>query len=429
MGDRARYRHLLEDPDVSRWYRNLSRGSVVTAGVYLRRLGWFCSSRGTDPKGLLRLGDRELEDMLMDTVGELEERGRAGGYVKTVVKAVRSWLAHNHRQLAVRIRIRGAEETPTLREERVPTKPELLRILMAGNRKTRAACALLAFSGLRLEVLGNYRGTDGLRLRDLPELRVEGGKVRFEKVPAMVVVREELSKAGHRYLTFLCEEGCRYLAEYLEERAGRGEELGPDSPVITPRYSGKPFVTTTKISDAIRKAMRRAGFRWRPYVLRAYFDTQLMVAENAGRVIRDYRQFWMGHKGDMEARYTTNKHRLPPEVIEDMRGAYARCQEYLQTAQPEPSPDRMREEVRRQLLLIAGFTQDQIGGLDLAGMPDEEFQAMVRRKLLSAAQNGAPRQRVVPARELDRYLEKGWEFVAALPEGRVVLRPPAGVGD
>ncbi|NIM44298.1 MAG: site-specific integrase, partial [Nitrososphaeria archaeon] len=81
----------------------------------------------------------------------------------------------------------------------------------------------------------------------------------------------------------------------------------------------------------IRVAIRKAGFPWRPYVLRSYFDTQLMLAESKGLVLRDYRQFWMGHKGDIENRYTTNKQRLPEEVVEDMREAYRRSQDYLQT--------------------------------------------------------------------------------------------------
>ena len=33
------YRALLEDENVKRWYKNTSRGSQVTADVYLRRLG------------------------------------------------------------------------------------------------------------------------------------------------------------------------------------------------------------------------------------------------------------------------------------------------------------------------------------------------------------------------------------------------------
>ena len=42
----------------------------------------------------------------------------------------------------------------------------------------------------------------------------------------------------------------------------------------------------------------------------------------------------MGHKGDMEATYTTHKGRLPQEVIEDMRGSYASCEEYLSSRLP-----------------------------------------------------------------------------------------------
>ena len=228
-------------------------------------------------------------------------------------------------------------------------------------------------------------------MRDLPEVRIAEKRVEFDRVPTMVVVREELSKGGHRYFTFMGGEGCGYLKEYLEDRIRRGEKLTPDSPVITPKLRMKPFIRTVNIGDAIRKAIRKAGFPWRPYVLRAYFDTQLMIAENAGEVIRDYRQFWMGHKGDIEARYTTNKHRLPAEVVEDMRASYRRCQEYLQTAVPEAASDRIREEFKKQLLLVAGFRPDEIEKMDLIHMSDDEFQATIRQRLLTMMENNEAR--------------------------------------
>jgi hypothetical protein len=110
------------------------------------------------------MGQKELEDLLLDSVSELEEQGKAGSYIESIVKALRSWLSHNRRELKAGIKIKGADDTPTLREERVPTKGELLRILLAGDKKARAAAALVAFAGVRLETLGNYNGTDGLRL-------------------------------------------------------------------------------------------------------------------------------------------------------------------------------------------------------------------------------------------------------------------------
>jgi hypothetical protein len=78
----------------------------------------------------------------------------------------------------------------------------------------------MAFSGLRPQVLGNYDGSDGLRLSDLLEAKIDNEKklIEFTRIPTLIRVRKPLSKAGHQYFTFLCEEGCRYIKEYLENR-------------------------------------------------------------------------------------------------------------------------------------------------------------------------------------------------------------------
>ncbi|MCX6655590.1 MAG: hypothetical protein NTY03_10810 [Candidatus Bathyarchaeota archaeon] len=91
---------------------------------------------------------------------------------------------------------------------------------------------------------------------------------------------------------------------------------------MTPKQRMKPFIRSTNVGDVIRDGIRKAGFPWRPYVLRSYFDTEMMLAESKGLVLRDYRQFWMGHKGDIEHWYTLNKSRLPDEVVEDLRARW-----------------------------------------------------------------------------------------------------------
>jgi hypothetical protein len=53
-GAPPRYRNLFRDPDIKRWYDNASKGSKITADVYLRRLGSICNSVGmANPKELL----------------------------------------------------------------------------------------------------------------------------------------------------------------------------------------------------------------------------------------------------------------------------------------------------------------------------------------------------------------------------------------
>jgi len=419
---RSKYKDLLKNAGVKRWYSNVARGSRVTADVYLRRVGSFCAGLKLTPAELASMDERKSRDLLMDFVSSMEKRGYAGSYIESIVKAVKSWLSHNYVEMKGRIKIKGSRETPSLKEERVPTQEELKKIFLSGDRKARVASILVAHSGLRLKTLGNYEGDDGLRIRDLPEINVEGDSVGFKQIPTLVIVRKELSKAGHQYLTFLGEEGCEYLKDYLEARIREGETLAPDSSTVTPKLRMKPFIRAVNIGDTIRGAMRRAGFSWRPYVLRSYFDTQLMLAESKGLVLRDYRQFWMGHKGDIESRYTTNKCRLPEAVIEDMREAYRRNQEYLQTAKPETTEERLRDAFRKQLLLVAGFTQQEAEELDLSSLSDEKFQEIVKSRLLGGEREDCAREKVVNLDEIEGYLAQGWEYVATLPNERVVIR-------
>jgi hypothetical protein len=423
MQRRAKYTYLFEDGDVRRWYENTSRGSLVSADVCLRRLGSFCEQLKIKPKEFAALPDRELHNMLMDYVSSEEKEGHAGNYINSTIKALKSWLAHNQRATKIKIKINGIDETPTLKDERVPTLGELRRIFLSGDGKARTACALVAHGGLRLQTLGDYKGKDGLRISDLPELTIESKTVTFSKVPAQVVVRQNLSKAGHQYFTFLSEEGCGYLKDYLEERLREGEKLDLSSPIITPKMKMKPFIRSVNIGDLMRDAIRKAGFSWRPYVLRCYFDTQLMLAESKGLVLRDYRQFWMGHKGDVEHRYTVNKRRLPDSVIADMRQAYEKSQEFLQTSKSsETSEEKLGNSIRKQLLLVAGLSQEDLDKMDLASMSDEELQSIIRKRLLGVQQSNGASQKVVSVDEANNYLALGWQYVAKLSENKVVIK-------
>ena len=421
---RHKHQHLLSDPNIKRWFDNIARGSIITAEVYLRRLGYICSRLGTTPQKLAGMSEEGLYTTTLDAISMLESEGKAGSYIEGFLKSIKSWGAHNGIFLRRRIKIKGVRDTPTLRDERVPTQEELKRIFMAWDRRARAACALVAHSGLRLQVLGNFKGRDGLRVGDIPELIIENGRVEFRRIPAMVVVRKELSKAGHQYFTFLGREGCMYLKDYLEGRMRAGERLTLESPIIRPKKAKKPFIRTIKIGDIIRRAIRSCGLPWRPYVLRSYFDTQLMLAESKGLIIRDYRQFFMGHKGDIENKYTTNKCRLPEKIVEDMRSSYAKCLEYLETDRPRTSQDDIKIAFRKQILLAVGFKPTEVEKMDLSAMDDETLHETIRQRLAGVMIGNGQRQKVVPVDDVEIYIAEGWEFVAALPNGKAVVKMP-----
>jgi site-specific recombinase XerD len=422
---KRKYAHLLRDKDVERWFENTGRGSRITANVYLRRLGRFCEGHGTTPKKLAKMSDKQLYDLLLDLVTEMEKRGYAGSYIVSVLKAIKSWLAFNGKELRRKVKIKDAQDTPSLADERIPTIRELKKIFLSGDLKTRVACVLVAHSGLRIGSLGNYQGNDGLRIGDIPEVRIEDGEIEFERTPALIVVRKALSKSRHQYLTFLSNEGCEYLKDYLKARMRKGEKLTKKSAIIVPKTAKKPFIRAINVGDTIRNAIRKAGLPWRPYVLRSYFDTQLMIAESKGLVLRDYRQFWMGHKGDIEHRYTLNKQKLPPKVIENMRESYQKSQRYLQTTEMGEDKEDIKRMFKKQLMLVAGFKPEEITDEDL-GMSDEEFQELVRDKMVGGGRNNGIRQRLVHVNEMEPYLQEGWEFVATLPNNKVVLKHAIG---
>jgi hypothetical protein len=92
-GRGAKYTNLLEDPSVERWQRNVARGSQITADVYLRRLGHVCATHHVTPASLAAIPARQRRDIVADLVSEMEEAGRAGSYVLSTLRAVKSWLA------------------------------------------------------------------------------------------------------------------------------------------------------------------------------------------------------------------------------------------------------------------------------------------------------------------------------------------------
>ena len=122
------------------------------------------------------------------------------------------------------------------------------------------------------------------------------------------------------------------------------------------------FLVTNALGAAIRPVIRSV-MKARPYALRAYFDTRLLIAESHGCMTHAYRQFFMGQKGDMEARYTTNKGKLTNQMTEDMRRAYEQSQPFLSTDgihDTESDKHKMLVGMWRQQAKMYGFNIDEI---------------------------------------------------------------------
>jgi integrase len=434
----SRYAHLLkEDPTFSAWYQNLVRGSLNTGKSYLLRMGRICDDlHHIPPSKMASMNRTELMTFLTGMISEMEERGVSGVTIMSHVKAVKSWARFNGTKLDEKVNVPDSE--PQYAEEVIPTPGQVQTFLDHCDPRVRVAGSLMAFSGLRPATIGSADGADGLKVGDLPELEVKSGKVAFAKVPTLIIVRKKVSKIRKPFITFAPAQACEYIRQYLEDRA-RGEKLTPDTAVVSvseynhktdkapyshyKKYYGE-HVTTGKLREVLRHAIRDAGFPWRPYVLRRYFDTRMMLGEADGLLIKDWRTFWMGHAGNIEFVYTLRKG-LDEETIEKMRGAYLKAaNRYLCTGAGAREED-MVTKIRKQLLLTV-LAPEEVEKLHVDEKTDEEVIRLLRQRLMEVTFNQGMKQKVVPASEVEGWMAKGWAWRGNLGDGRAVLEPASG---
>jgi hypothetical protein len=441
----GRHRGLLDDPLVRSWWEERSLRSRLSADSYLRHIGLFVERLGRNPGELLNLARKDpdaLRDLLVRYAAEQKRKGLLDSYIAKSFEGLRSFLEHHRVRFDEFPRlspIRGA----SLSQERVPTPTELGQILERLSLRGRAIALLLAHSGVRPGVLGSYGGESGLTLGDLPELAL-GPTIHFREVPFVIQVRADLSKTRRQYVTFGTEQLATTLVAYLDARRQGGEKLTEKSPAVAPgtlrgaavqtRAAARVnhgFVVMKNVVKELQDVLHASapdGVRWRPYVLRSYCSTRLLLAEGQGRISRDLREAILGHDGGIASRYNVGK-RWGEELLAEARRQYGNAAEFLETnAQTRAN---VAAEFRRTLLGVAGLSDDE-AAKHMADSNDE-LLALLRDKLLdrdrAASQlipgNGHRMQKPVALTDAERLLAEGWTFVANFGPDRVLLQPPS----
>ena len=201
-----KYKDMEKDSQVKRWYLNNRARSAISADIWRRDLGLYCSIQGITPDAILKQAtDGSLKNSFQDFVIKMLKGGRKGTYIWAFKQVIRSWLMFNDIDYRIKINIPNGGINETIMDESVPTKEELSKIMRKATTRGRVSISLIAFSGLRPESLGSYEGDDGLTIGDIEDFNVESHS--FSVISAKVNVRNNLSKARFRYFTFLSAEG------------------------------------------------------------------------------------------------------------------------------------------------------------------------------------------------------------------------------
>ncbi|NNN17195.1 MAG: hypothetical protein HKL79_02375, partial [Thermoplasmata archaeon] len=428
----GRHKTLLSDPVVLQWWEARSLRSRLSADQYLRQLGLLLERTALTPAKVLALAKKDpdrLRDLLIQDAAKLKRAGRLDSYISKFFEGLKS-LFRFHRVAFDGFPVLSPIKGASLSKERIPRPEELGRVLDHLSLRGRVLALFMAHAGVRPGVLGSYQGENGLRLSDLPDLKFEKGKPSFTDVPFTIRVPASLSKTRVSYVTFGSPQLATAFLAYLEDRGGGGEALTPESPVVASnitrgvalrsqqnaRYS-KGFLTTKVVVEEVRSALQSSvpeGVRWRPYVLRAYCSTRLLLAEGQGRISRDLREAILGHDGGSSSRYHVGK-RWGEELLVEARREYANASEFLETN--TQGRTNVAAEFRRTLLGVAGLSPEEA----VAHMEDsnEDILALLRTRLLggeggtpkSGNGNGHAAQKPVSLAEAESLLSEGWTFV------------------
>ncbi|MDG6952526.1 MAG: hypothetical protein JRM96_03660, partial [Nitrososphaerota archaeon] len=63
--------------------------------------------------------------------------------------------------------------------------------------------------------------------------------------------------------------------------------------------------------------------------------------------------------------YSTNKGRLPPAMIEEMREAYKRCEPLLSTKAESATEEQIKRTFNEQFLMMSGYSKEEVEKMNL----------------------------------------------------------------
>ena len=399
---------------------------------------------GLDPEGAVALAAKNpdgLREKLVAYASSLKRSGRTDAYIAKSFTGFRNFLAYRHVEFNGFPKLSPTQGT-TLEAERIPTPEELGRVLERLTLRHRVVALFIAHAGVRPHVLGTYGGETGLTLGDLPDLEISPTPT-FKMLPFEIRVPASLSKTRKAYTTFGTQQLAETFLAFLTERAEGGERLDRSSPVIprarASRLRGAAkmlantkarFQWTSDITEPLGKVLHASqpeGVTWRPYVLRSYCSTRLML----GSMTRDLREAILGHDTGVAGKYTVGK-RWGSELLEEARREYEKASEFLETnARPRVN---LAAEFRRTLLAVAGMSDEEAA--KHVDDSNEELLAILREKLTGrgAAQsspvngngngNGHGVQKPFTLEEAEPLLTQGWTYVANFGPNRVLLQAP-----
>jgi len=414
--------------------------SYSSRSRYLNLLKNFSLKVGHNPDGLISLPRTRVESLVQGFADELAAKGRSKSYVNTVIKRLRTFFRVNgfkgERDLDI-----ATYFVPTRyrkRPEYIPSKDEAcVMAAVAGTPRNRALILCLWGGGLRVSTLS------ALNYGDVQDELEEGLPcVMVPVYPEMKLRVKNACKGSVPYYTFISEEAVEALKAYLRQRMEEYGHMYPEYPLFHSDWNlwhrnerSRKRLNRRTIGKIVKKSAKVAGLpQWEyvtPHCLRKAFKSVLRSPTLDGeRLDQGTQEFLFGHilPGSQDAYYDKTKvkfHRKEYMKLDFSRsGSGARWIDAVMAAVKIASAGlgENPEEI------VEKYVDARFGDHTDWRLWTESKQLDLIKKALEWRRSQQPREgshptdKVIKAEILERYLNKGWIFVAQLDSQKVIIR-------
>jgi integrase len=394
---------------------------------YLSWLYRFCKKVGKDPDEVVAMDPQWIRDSVQDFVDDsgisTPETGNLARAALTAFLKSNGFDGGDKNAIKVRGFFTPARKTIEM-SDYVPSREEIYRMAGTGrvnNIRDRAAILVLFTSGLRQ---GTLRA---LRYVDIKQ-ELEDGIVPL-KIPVYPEMKQfvpDACKGNVPYYTFISKDAIDALEAHLKDLESQIGKISDDD-LIFNGWKRNRFLRDARhrmgrstMLFMVKNAARRAGIeRWinvHPHCLRKAFESALREDNADGRKLDvKTQEFLLGHilPGSQENYYDRSK-------VDWLRKEYAKLNF---SASPSFSRGDVLAAIRREMLLATRYSKEELSSVgDLSQMTTEQFVEILNKRASGPSGNGRHKQKVVSAAEVRSMVENGWEFVAQLPDGSVVMR-------
>ena len=404
---------IIKDDDTREWIETIDSESAKIN--YQKHLAEYLLDRKLTIQELVsNFKKNEIDEIkkVQAFVNQMLKR-LAPGTVANYVSAIKSRMQYDGAQFTRNVKIPNRTHHPTVENEVVPTKDQIITFLRNARPATQVIISLIAFLGVRFKVIAD------LRVKDFPEMRIkENNEVIFEKTPTRIKVRKELSKNRKEYQTFLIEAGCMIVKNALEIRMRKGEKLDSES-LIVPTECDKTTVRqrAKAVARRLNTVFDKVKYDSRPYSLKNFFATALM---NSG-LEQNWQTFFMGYTGPIQNTYSVRRQQ-PAEQIENMRKIFKeKVEPYL-----IPQESNVDASVRKEFRKLAESMGLEVKDEDSTNETIAEIAEIYKAGKDDVSRREIPsnpfKQKRIKEEEIDQYLDNNWEIAHVLSNGNLIIK-------